>query len=328
VILIAGRRGALLIDLAAIAVIAFAAAALLPIWQWAQTGDPWLNPYTLSWPYDRIGFGPGVGPLEGGHTPAQAWINTRLSLFAWQHDLFGWPYLSWIFLPFGIWALRRRSDAWLSLALFFSLVLVYLAYWIGSWLLGPRYFVEAVPGLAAISAAGLAWIGGWLPGREGGGRARRVIAALAAGLLLTATVAYYLPIRIGGLQGLFGITRAELTAFEQVSPGAAVVIVERDPYWHGYGNLLPLTAPFRESDLILLYERGPEIDARAAGMYPDLPVYRYDPLRPGLLVDGGSGIVGGGSMETPCFARSVGCAVNSCGEAAPLAASPLLRMRR
>jgi len=64
-----------------------------------------------------------------------------------------------------------------------------------------------------------------------------------------------------------------------------VVIVHRNPYWHGYGNLLTLTPPFLESELKLIYERGPEIDARAAALYPDLPVYHYYPEDPGRLYD-------------------------------------------
>ena len=270
-------------ELAVVVLVAVGVATLLPAWQWALTGDPWLNPYTLWWPYDRIGFGPGTGVLAEGHTLRQAWINTRLSLSAWQHDLFGWPYLSWVFLPFGLWALRRRADAWLSLAVFAALAAGYMAYWVGSWLLGPRYFVEAVPGLAAISGAGIGWVGGWASGEVRGRRARRLGVAAAVLLLLTANAANYLPIRVGGLRGLFGISRSALEAFQAVDPGAAVVIVERDPYWHGYGNLLTLTPPFRESELKLLYERGPEIDARAAALFPELPAYRYDPGQPGRL---------------------------------------------
>jgi hypothetical protein len=89
---------------------------------------------------------------------------------------------------------------------------------------------------------------------------------------------------------LFGINRAALEAFEAVDPGAAVVIVRRNPYWHGYGNLLTLTPPFRANDLILLYERGAEIDERLAATFDDLPVYRYDPEQPELLEQGLRGL--------------------------------------
>jgi hypothetical protein len=86
-------------DVIGIGAATIALAALLPLWQWIQTGEAWRNLYTLYWPYDRMGFGPGIGLLAEGHTLHQGWINTRLSLTAWQHDLFGWPFLSWLFLP-------------------------------------------------------------------------------------------------------------------------------------------------------------------------------------------------------------------------------------
>jgi 4-amino-4-deoxy-L-arabinose transferase-like glycosyltransferase len=51
-----------------IAIGAATVAVLLPVYQWAVTGDPWLNPYLLWWPYDRLGFGPGIGAMPGGHS--------------------------------------------------------------------------------------------------------------------------------------------------------------------------------------------------------------------------------------------------------------------
>ncbi|MGW8250148.1 MAG: ArnT family glycosyltransferase, partial [Anaerolineales bacterium] len=35
------------------------------LWQFAVTGDAGLNPYTLWWEYDKVGFGPDVGRKEG-----------------------------------------------------------------------------------------------------------------------------------------------------------------------------------------------------------------------------------------------------------------------
>jgi hypothetical protein len=267
----------------AIAAIAGVVGLILPLWQWAQTGNPLTNLYTLYWPYDRIGFGAGIGVLPGGHTLHQAWINTRQSLWAWQHDLFGWPYLSWLFIPAGLLALRRRAEAWIGIGVFVSLVVLHMAYWVGSWLLGPRYFVEAVPFLAAISAGGIAWAGGWIGRRTRAARPRRLAATAAIAVLVTVDALGYLPKRVGGLHGLFGIDRAALSAFEAVHPGRALVIVRRDPIWHGYGNLLPLTEPFSPSELLLAYSRGDEIDSALAEDFPGLPVFVYDPAAPGRL---------------------------------------------
>ena len=138
---------------------------ILLVWNGALTGDPLLNPYALWWPYDRVGFGPGIGVTESGHTLSLALNNTHFSLRAGQHDLFGWPYLSWVFIPFGLIALRRNLAGWLIFATFPALVLVYSAYWIGSWLYGPRYYFESLAGLAVISAVGICWLASCLPGQ-------------------------------------------------------------------------------------------------------------------------------------------------------------------
>ncbi|RPI31240.1 MAG: hypothetical protein EHM70_11970, partial [Chloroflexota bacterium] len=131
------------------------------LWQYAVTGDPLLNPYTLWWPYDKVGFGPGVGVTETGHTLRQAWVNTRYSLQIGWRDLFGWGNYSWIFLPFGLWAARRDVRGFLLALVYPSLVVFYLAYWVSSWLFGPRYFYEGLFSLTLISAAGIVYLAGW-----------------------------------------------------------------------------------------------------------------------------------------------------------------------
>ena len=82
------RRNLILFGVTALAI-----SLLLFVWQYAVTGDPALNPYTLWWSYDKIGFGPGHGHLPGGHTLDQAWINTRFNIYVGKLDLFGWASL-------------------------------------------------------------------------------------------------------------------------------------------------------------------------------------------------------------------------------------------
>jgi hypothetical protein len=264
--------------------LALAVAAILPLWQWALTGNPWLNPYTLWWPYDTIGFGPGVGHTATGHNLYWAYINTRFSLRAGQHDLFGWPYLSWLFLPFGLIALRRSRDGWLLFSLFPSLVFVYIFYWIGSWLLGPRYYYEALPGLAITSAVGVAWLGGWLGSRVGRWASlRRVATGTLLLVLMALNLLYYVPIRVGGLQGLYGISRKAMQPLEAADLGRALVIVHPVHSWTEYGSLLTLEPPFADSDLLLAYSRGAEADARLARHFADWPVYHYYADQPGTF---------------------------------------------
>ena len=266
------------LQLLAIAGLAGLLSACILLWQYALTGDALLNPYTLWWPYDRLGFGPGIGVTEKGHNLYWAFYNSRFSLRAGMHDLFGWPYLSWLFLPFGIFALRRERKAWLLAGIVLALIAFYAAYWIGSWLFGPRYYAEALPALAVLSAAGIAWAGVWCNPPGLAARARRLAVTALVAMLLAANVLWYLPARIGGLHGLYHITRAPSAWIEQQDLGHALLMVQAD-HWYGYAQLLPLVEPFTESDLLVAWSRGPQVDGELIASLPDRAVYTYDAPR-------------------------------------------------
>ena len=137
-------------------------AGMILLWQYAVTGNPLLNPYTLWWPYDRLGFGPGVGLQPGGNNLYWAFNNASNSMRVGASDLFGWPMLSWLFMPFGIWALRRNRSALLVSSVLVSLLLWYLLYWIGSWVFGPRYYFEGMISAILLTVAGIQWLAGGL----------------------------------------------------------------------------------------------------------------------------------------------------------------------
>jgi 4-amino-4-deoxy-L-arabinose transferase-like glycosyltransferase len=270
--------------LVAVAAVALAIACLYPLWNAALTGDPSRNPYTLWWPYDRIGFGPGIGRSSTGHTLDLARFNAELSLEVGRHDLFGWPYLSFAFLPLGLWAFRHNRDGWLVAGWIPSLIGVHLFYWIGSWLFGPRYYFEALPAAAALTAAGLAWLGGWgAAGDSSWLRARRIS---FLGLLVTLFALnglYYLPVRLASLQGLYGISKDRWEVFAAGAPPNAFVLIHPAERWTDYGTLLTLEPPFCDCDLILAYSRGTQVDRRAAAVYPDRDVYHYYSEEPGVF---------------------------------------------
>lgn len=269
-------------------------AALYPLWQLAVTGDAGLNPYTLWWPYDKVGFGPGIGRAEGGHTLDQARINTRYSLWVGWHDLFGWGRFSWLFLPFGALSvlLRRQWKALLAALVAPSLLAIYLVYWIGSSLYGPRYYYEALPALALFSAAGIAWLAGWpgAPGeayrpRRGWLRLRPLAVTALLALLLSANLLFYLPARLSGMHGLYGFTRSKLAPFaaaeaQQLTPALVIVHPER---WMEYGVLLELQTPFFDTPLIFAMSRGPKADAELSADFPDRLIYHYYPDDPWTL---------------------------------------------
>ncbi len=263
-----------------IAGIAVVIAGILPLWQWILSGDPTRNLYTLWWEYDRVGFGPGFGVTDSGHSLHWAIWNTRRSLNQGLHDLFGWPYFSWIFLPFGMLALRGKYRGWLLLAVFPALVLAYGTYWVGSWLFGPRYYFEALSGLAIVSAMGIGWLGGWI----GNPRQRSFIRSMAVQglvlLLFTLNILFYLPPRLDFMNHLNGISRQRQLPFKVAPFERALVIVHPVDRWTEYGSLLTLTAPFAKSKWVIVHSRGLMADARLATGFSGWPVFHYYPDEP------------------------------------------------
>ena len=260
------------------------------LWQYAVTGNPSLNPYILWWDYDRVGFGVGVGRGPQGHSLEQAYANARYSLRSGARDLFGWGAYSWIFLPFGLLALGRNWRGWLSGSVFLSLVIFYLAYWIGAALFGPRYYYEGLYSLTLLSASGIAFLAGW-PVRPGAMREpatswMRLRPYLVSAVLLSLIIynlTVYLPPRLGEMVGLYGVERSRLQPFlapqaQQYTP--ALVIVHPEEKWTEYGSLLELQDPFLTTPFIFVHTRGPEVDAEVASHYRDRKIYHYYPEEP------------------------------------------------
>ncbi len=255
-------------------------AALVPLWQFAVSGDAFLNPYTLWWPYDKVGFGEGFGRQEGGHSLSWAWVNLRSSLDAGRKDFFGWGSVSWLFLPFGMAALGRHGRAWLVASIFPALVLVYMFYWIGATLYGPRYYYEGFYSLTLLSAAGMRWLArGTGPGR----RLRRAMTILLCAFLFGYNLMIYLPRRLEGMSGLYGIRRAMLAPFETEAARAltpALVIVHFQKQWTEYGGLLELENADLTSPFIFALARGPSLDEELARAYPSRRILHYYPNEP------------------------------------------------
>lgn len=276
--------------LALFVLIVLALTSLHFAWQYAVTGDALMNPYTLWWEYDKIGFGPGHGHSEEGHTLEKARINTRFSLRSGWHDLFGWAGYSWLFLPPGILAIRRNKRAWLLASVVLSLVLVYTLYWIGSALFGPRYYYEGLYSLTIVSAAGICLLAGWplsdgepFPNYRDWRRIRALGVTAFLALLVSANLLFYTPVRLGGMYALYGMSRAHhepfLTASSQeLAP--ALMIVHTSGNWAEYGTLLELQNPFLDTPFIFIITRSPVIDQEVASHFPDRNVFHYYPDEP------------------------------------------------
>ncbi|MBN1537557.1 MAG: glycosyltransferase family 39 protein [Anaerolineales bacterium] len=271
-------------------------AGLLFVWQAAVTGDPLLNPYTLWWEYDKVGFGEGFGRAEGGHSLRQARINTKFSLKVGYSDLFGWFRASWIFLPFGMLALlfKRHWKALMVAFIFPSLVLMYVFYWIGSNLYGPRYYFEGLPSLTILSAAGIAWLAGWQlqcgddrKPNNTWSRLRLFTTLSVVAFLVSANVFFYLPQRLTSMCGLYGVNRERLKPFltEQVQQLTPALVIVYPDKWTEYGALLELQDPFLDSPVIFVMNRGEKENAAVARAFPERKAYLYFPKQPYKLVE-------------------------------------------
>jgi hypothetical protein len=248
-----------------------AVALLLPVYQRAVTGDPWLNPYLLWWPYDRLGFGTGIGAMPGGHSPFYAWVNLKQDLARAATDVLGWPALSWVPLLLGLVLRPRRSKDWALLAPFACLVIAYLFYWIGSpaRLWGPRYYFEGFAGLWLLSAVGLFKVWDWALDKQ-----RWIRALLVAALVLAvaANLAINLPDRFGQAHGFYGITRAQLQPIEDAELHNALVIVYADR-WLEYGAMLAAMSPTLDDDVVYARGDGPDADAAVIAEFPERAVF-------------------------------------------------------
>lgn len=281
-----------------IGLVALPIALLHLVWQAAATGDPFLNPYTLWWDYDRVGFGAGYGVVPSGHTLKIALMNLRHSMWAGVNDLFGWFGLSWILLPVGLWALRRNGKAVLTSSVFFVLTAWYMSYWIGAWLFGPRYQFEGLYSLTFLTAAGICWLAGWPLSSEWTQaqvgeeavkrrwpRPRAILTMLALGLLVGSNLGYYLPQRLDTMRGLYGMNRALILPFQNpealdLTPATVIVLAE---VWQDYGALLEVQDPQLTSPFIFTFGNKPGLRATLTFEYPDRTIYYYYPDQPGKL---------------------------------------------
>jgi len=258
------------------------------LWQYSLTGDAFLNPYTLWWDYDKIGFGPGFGVTETGHILGNALDNAQISLHAGSYDLFGWGVFSWLFLPFGLWAARRNIPALLLAGVFISLLGVYLAYWIGATLFGPRYYYESLFSLTLLSAAGIAWLAGWpltqnakhIPA-AGWRKLRPLLVVWLVGLLVGINLTLYTPIRLSGMQDLYSISASDQAPFRQaeVEALAPALVIVHSGRWMEYGALLDLENPALTSPFIFAWSTNPTRDGALNTEFPDRTVYHYYPNR-------------------------------------------------
>ena len=290
-------------------------AAPLPAYNYVVSGNATTNLYTYIWSYDQVGFGPGHGRLGGatvfnlkqsgikihmktfaGHTVEKGWETVRRDGKCYFRDLFGWTVqpdnppvlidafndclvdrrgLSWILLPFALAFMIRRNWSILLLTMAASVILIYIAYWVGTGIYSARYYFEATSALALVSGAGLSG----LAQQADKMHMRYAVYGLFAIAVLMSLVGYT-PKRLEPLQGYGRITRELIDEVERLrqSPDIPVlVIASGEHHWRDVAPLMSLTDPYTRNDVIALRD--------ADQQYADLLMQRYPDRQVIFLID-------------------------------------------
>jgi hypothetical protein len=256
---------------------------LLVLYNTLLTGQAHLTLYTFYSAYDRLGFGPDVGPY--GFTVGQGLWGTSFKLESLQAHLFGWPFyltLAFAAMPFAVGAARRWDFLFLAPPV---LVVVFFTAYFG---LGtpnaPRYYSTTVICLALLSARGFVELFNLprrlLPGRAGGIPARITLPVLLGAVLLVYECGYYLPAQVPLYRGYDRMSAAPILAVERAHLRHALVFVRsgsaRD--WWSYATLFPQNSPLLDGSVVYARDLGAQ-NARLIRRCPGMTPYVLDRLR-------------------------------------------------
>lgn len=269
-----------------VAIAAAAPAAAGLVLNRALTGGFLTNPYALVNPWDRIGFGRGVGDpaWHVTFTLALGFWNLAGNLELLQSNLFGWPYyitFALIAIPF----ITGRAGRW-DLILFASgaaLFGIYLAYFYsGAWEGFPRYTYGAIPWLALLAARGVQELyltALRLPlGRPASRLAALTLPALLSLGLLAYTWSVFLPAERASMASLNRDNGIALRV-QRAHLHHAVVFERTETHgWWRYGQLLVENGPLLSGDVLYARDLGPE-DRNLMRLYPGWAYYRLDGTR-------------------------------------------------
>jgi hypothetical protein len=252
--------------------------SIWPLYNWLATGSPLTNTYTLWWPYDRVGFGPGYGRLDDGHTWDWAVLNFKYDFSDLGVMLLGWPVvlgvpLVWLAVALGLlWPDRTRRD-WALLVPPALLIIAQLAYWArGGSLYGPRYYAEGLPFLWIIVARGLIKVSAT---PRHAVQLRRVVQA-ALPLLLAYNIVFTIEPRL--LEGIaqYSGARRRLDQVAAARLDHALVFV-RATIWSDYADLAWQNAPnVADSRVLFALDYGPAGNQALVQAFPQRQVYYYD----------------------------------------------------
>ena len=262
------------------------------------TGHPTEFAYVLWWPYDKIGFGPGHGPGDIGHTWASGMLNTRINVDQLGHYLFGWPRRLSLLPMIGAGALGllglglrlvRRPRRWqpyiwdiLLAGVVVSLIGVHIAYWTAGEMYGPRYYFEAIGAMTLLTSRFVfqaAALGGWLlrhalprlprPERSAQLAALAVVVALTLWSFNTFT-----PSAFRAATDWYDINGDGVRQVQAAGVHDAVVFVVMKN-WTDYAPFFCQNHLTLDDDVVYAIDQGPD-DQRLMAHYPGRSYFRYD----------------------------------------------------
>jgi 4-amino-4-deoxy-L-arabinose transferase-like glycosyltransferase len=249
-----------------------AIAALSPLYWWTITGNPTFNAYTLVWPYDRVGFGPDIGPL--GYTLSNAiFINTYLKLVTLATGLFGWPgWNNLVFVPVPFLTGRANRWDWLLLSTILGIIFAHIFYWAFGGVDGgfPRYYYDALPALLLLTIRGLQiciqlfdrlavskFKLGWLP-------------VGLVGVFIAYNLIFNLPSLLAAQKGKYGITPAPLLAVEQANlTEPALIFVKNVDGWSDFAAPFAANSPTLDGPVVYAIDWGPEFNQRVRAQFKE-----------------------------------------------------------
>ncbi len=236
---------------------------------WRAIGGLWgFNAYTLVWPYDRPGFGAGIG-AAGYYDFTQAKNNLLFNVAALAKNAFGWPFwLNLIFLPLPFLLQKPRREDWLLLSLLPGLTAVYFFYWqYGGHDAGfPRYYYDALPALWLLTARGLNLLAEKMQFSRFFGRFSWLPWLLLLALVFSNLVGYA-PRALGAYKNKYGISAAPLKAVERAGLSKALAFV---PYqtWVDFAVPFAANSPTLDGPVVFAITEGTARDMRVIRQFP------------------------------------------------------------
>lgn len=213
-----------------------------------------------------IAVGLGILSFPFAFNPA---LTNQLQ-FSWYAWLTVIALMVWACAPLLVLRDSRQAWVWAMFAILFCLLIVHLAYWIGSQRYSTRYYYEALIAAALLTALPIAWLARRF--------SRRVVYAAFTLLLLWSFFGYTLP-RVGVLRGFNLISNILVEAVESRREGdqpVLVIVNGSDVRWRAYAALMAHTSPYLDSPIVAVRASSPSQRDAVLASFPDRQVIELE----------------------------------------------------